>query len=385
MNSREKFLANMSFQPGADSLKWEFGYWAGTLRRWYQEGLDHEFELPVSLGHGESVRGEGMGQKPGGYIEKDIHKLFGMEEGFLRVPINNFLSPEYTEELLEDHGDWVLKKDKWGITVRESKSKDTPNSFIEGPVQSRADWEKIKERLQPDLTQRLPGNWNDIVQSYKNRESPLILGGSQGFYGSPRYLLGDEKILTTFYDDPDLILDINNHLCNLWIDLYDQILQQTSVDLGLIWEDMSYKNGPLISPAMFRKFLLPFYKRLTSLFRDHNVKIIWVDTDGNFWKIIPLFLEGGVTGFYPFEAAANMNVAEVREAFPKLQMMGGIDKMKLAKGRQEIDLELEQKVKPILGKGGFIPSVDHLIPSDISWECFVYYRRKLNEMIDRIG
>ncbi len=342
-------------------------------------------EIPASLGHGDSVRGEGMGQKPGGYIEKDIHKKFGMEEGFLRVPINNYLSPEYTEELLEDHGDWVLKKDKWGITVRESKSKDTPNSFIEGPVQSRADWEKIKERLQPDLTQRLPGNWNDIVQSYKNRESPLILGGSQGFYGSPRYLLGDEKILTTFYDDPDLILDINNHLCNLWIDLYDQILQQTSVDLGLIWEDMSYKNGPLISPAMFRKFLLPFYKRLTSLFRDHNVKIIWVDTDGNFWKIIPLFLEGGVTGFYPFEAAANMNVAEVREAFPKLQMMGGIDKMKLAKGRQEIDLELEQKVKPILEKGGFIPSVDHLIPSDISWECFVYYRRKLNEMIDRIG
>jgi len=385
LNSREKFLANMSFQPGAESLKWEFGYWAGTLRRWYQEGLEHEFELPDSLGHGESVRGEGMGQKPGGYIEKDIHKLFGMEEGFLRVPINNYLSPEYSVELLEDHGDWVLKKDKWGIIVRESKSKDTPNSFIKGPLQSRADWEKIKERLQPDLIKRLPGNWNDIVQAYKNRQSPLILGGSQGFYGSPRYLLGDEKILTTFYDDPELILDINNHLCNLWIDLYDQILQQTSVDLGLIWEDMSYKNGPLISPAMFKKFLLPFYKKLTGLFRDHNVKIIWVDTDGNFWKLIPLFLEGGVTGFYPFEAAANMNVADVREAYPTLQMMGGIDKMKLAKGKQEIDLELEQKVKPIIAKGGFIPSVDHLIPSDISWGSFIYYRRKLNDMIDRIG
>ncbi len=98
-----------------------------------------------------------------------------------------------------------------------------------------------------------------------------------------------------------------------------------------------------------------------------------------------MFLEGGVTGFYPFEAAANMNVAEVREAYPTLQMMGGIDKMKLAKGKQEIDLELEQKVKPIIAKGGFIPSVDHLIPSDISWESFIYYRRKLNDMIDRIG
>ena len=178
-----------------------------------------------------------------------------------------------------------MKKDKWGITKRESKDKDTLTALVSGPIKNRSDWEEIKDRLQPDFTNRIPSDWPDLMASYRTRQAPLILGGSQGFYGTVRYLLGDEKVLTTFYDDPGLILEINDHLCDLWIDLYDKVLQQTTVDLGLIWEDMCYKTGRLISPAMFRKFLLPFYKKLTGFFRDHNIKIIWVDTDGDFWRL----------------------------------------------------------------------------------------------------
>ena len=39
MNSRERFLEVMSFNPNVRACKWEFGYWGGTVNRWYQEGL----------------------------------------------------------------------------------------------------------------------------------------------------------------------------------------------------------------------------------------------------------------------------------------------------------------------------------------------------------
>ena len=39
MNMRQRFLATMDFEPVAPP-KWEFGYWGGTIRRWYGEGAD---------------------------------------------------------------------------------------------------------------------------------------------------------------------------------------------------------------------------------------------------------------------------------------------------------------------------------------------------------
>lgn len=39
MNARERFLAVMNFEPVDRVPLWEFGYWAGAVRRWYTEGL----------------------------------------------------------------------------------------------------------------------------------------------------------------------------------------------------------------------------------------------------------------------------------------------------------------------------------------------------------
>ncbi|HTX79099.1 MAG TPA: uroporphyrinogen decarboxylase family protein [Longilinea sp.] len=384
MNAREKFLASMAFEPGAPILKWEYGYWGGAVRRWQSEGLVLHCSLPEEIGYGSAVRAEGMGLKPGGYVDVDIHDRFGFDDGFQRVPLNNYMCPAFEEVILEDHDSWVLKLSPYGVKVRAKKDHSSLDSFAEGPVKTREDWEKIKaERLLPNLERRLPANWNEQLASYKDRTFPLILGGGQGFYGTPRYLFGDEQLFTVFYDNPQLILDINDHLCNLWMTIYDEVLKVTTVDLALVWEDMCYRNGPLISPAMFDKFLLPFYKRLTGFFRDHGVKIVFVDTDGDFRKLIPNFLAGGVTGFFPVEAAAGADVVEIRKAYPRLQLLGGIDKRALPQGEQAIAAELQKHVLPILDQGGFIPTIDHLVPPDVSWQQFVLYRSELNAYIDR--
>jgi uroporphyrinogen decarboxylase len=137
----------------------------------------------------------------------------------------------------------------------------------------------------------------------------------------------------------------------------------------------------MISPAMFRMFMLTAYKKMTTFLKDRGVGVIIVDTDGDCWELIPLFLEGGVTGLYPFEVAAGMNVAEVRQAFPKLQILGGIDKMKIAAGPPAIDEELESKVPFLLRSGGYVAYADHNVPPDVTWENLVYYRRRLEAII----
>ena len=116
-----------------------------------------------------------------------------------------------------------------------------------------------------------------------------------------------------------------------------------------------------------------------------RVKVVLVDTDGDCSRLIPLFLKGGVTGLYPFEVQSGMDVVRVREAFPKLQILGGVDKREIAGGPDRIDAELARRIPGMVCRGGYIPMADHQVPPDVSWKNYLYYRRRLAEMAGRAG
>jgi hypothetical protein len=51
MNTRERFLEVCDFNPAAAALKWEFGYWGETIKKWYAQGLPqrHYPALPTEI------------------------------------------------------------------------------------------------------------------------------------------------------------------------------------------------------------------------------------------------------------------------------------------------------------------------------------------------
>jgi len=118
--------------------------------------------------------------------------------------------------------------------------------------------------------------------------------------------------------------------------------------------------------------------------KGHGIDIILVDTDGNCEDLIPLFLEAGVTGLYPMEVSAGMDIVKARKKYPGLQMMGGVPKNEIALGKERIDRFLED-VATILRSGGYIPFGDHSIPPHVPWENFLYYRERLNRLIEAQG
>lgn len=394
MNTRERFLSVMNFEPCGRTMLWEFGYWKDTMRKWYEEGFPKQnkensseqvdFSL-TSMGFDNSICGEGLcwgGNIP---LDIDVHNYFGFDKGIISIPVNSwFLSP-FEKRLLKDEGDNIVIVDEMGTTKRIRKNGNSMPQYIAWPIENRNDWERLKEeKFQVDIEKRLSENWFELAKNY--REQGYILScGSISFFGSLRKLLGEVNLLTNYYDDPSLIKDISNFLCDFWIDLWSQVFTQVVPDLALMGEDLAYKNGPLISPAIFQEFMLPCYKKMTSFLKDSGINTIIVDTDGNFWKLIPLFLEGGVTGFYPFEVQADMDIVRVRQEYPKIQILGGLDKTKIAKGKKEIDQELEAKLPFMLKHGGYIPYADHLIPPDVSWENFKYYRERIKEIVSKYG
>jgi len=181
-----------------------------------------------------------------------------------------------------------------------------------------------------------------------------------------------------------LVHDILKTFTDLWIAVYEEVLHQVEVDHWQIWEDISYGKGPMISLPMVREFMCPYIKRVGDFLRAHGVQIILLDTDGDCNSLIQPFLEAGVTGMYPFETHCGMDIVKVRKQYPRLQMLGGISKSEIQRGKERID-QLLQPVAEVLKTGGYIPFGDHFIPPDVNFENFSYYRTQLNRIIEAAG
>jgi len=389
MRTKELYQRILNFDTCERTVNWEFSYWGGALDRWYKEGLPKKYGLERKVEFGETVCGPGLhypltsiGAGCNVLEDKDVFDFFNFDDGILTFPINHWIYPKFTPVILEE--DEYKKKliDEDGVTKVVKKDAGSMPHWLGWPVKDEKSWEKFKEeRFQINYEERLDKNYSDYEKILLKKDHPVnLFGDPVGFYGSIRYLVGEINLLYMYHDNTKLIKNILNFLTDFWINIAEEILSRYEIKTASFWEDMSGKNGPLISPDTFREFMSPCYKKLIDFLKSKGVKHFVVDTDGNVNKLIPLFLEVGMTGMLPFERQAGNDLLKIRKKFPKLQIMGGFDKNVLAKSKKEIDNELKI-LKEIIKLGGYIPYCDHLVPPNVSWENYKYFRKKLKEII----
>ena len=200
-----------------------------------------------------------------------------------------------------------------------------------------------------------------------------------GFFFAPRELLGIEEHLYSFYDKPELLHMINEHILGFYEKYLVKLLKILPVDVIYFSEDLSGKNGPMISPAIFKEFVTNYYKRLFPILRNAGAKYLFVDTDGDFRVLISGFLESGVDGFLPMDVNAGMDIVQVRKEFPRLRFIGGYNKLVIAQGKEAIDKEFD-RIMPVVEQGGYIIGCDHQLPPEASLDNYKYYIKRLKEI-----
>ncbi len=167
----------------------------------------------------------------------------------------------------------------------------------------------------------------------------------------------------------------------LEIEVIKRVVKDIRIDQATFLEDMAYNAGPLISPAMVRKFMMPRYKKIINLLHNNGVDIIFVDSDGNVNELIPLWLEVGINHVWPLEVAAGNDAVAMRKKYGKDLILGGaIDKRALIKGKKAIREEVMSKVPFLLEQGGYFPTIDHMVPPDITFENYCYYINLMREV-----
>jgi len=365
MTSRDRFLTTMRGETLDRLFRLEWGAWVETTERWQNEGYPEDASFSD-------------------YFELDRLEMVSIGPSVIEAPI----WPAFQRETIEENEAWVIAREPTGVVTKTFKQRADsplrargetgPIQHVRFPVTGRADWQDVKKRLDPAT----PGRTDDLLARVETHASPsrdyVLIVSMEGAYAHPRNLMGTERLSTMIYDDPSLVHEIDANSLELHKLAFDAVLGQAEVDAVYIWEDMAYKNGPLLGPPHFREFMLPFYKEMTSFLRARGVPSIWMDSDGDISELIPLFLEGGIDLINPFEVQAGMDVVEVRKRYGEgLGICGGIDKRPLAVGKEAIDAEIA-RVEPLLQSGKkFIPALDHSVPPNVSFEDFCYYIERL--------
>ena len=72
----------------------------------------------------------------------------------------------------------------------------------------------------------------------------------------------------------------------------------------------------------------------------------------------------------------------IRREHPKWLMVGGYDKTIMHLGEEAMREEFE-RLLPAMKSGGYIPSVDHQTPPDVSMEQYRIYVRLLREYAEK--
>ena len=362
MNNRQRFQAAMKFQPVDRPCHVEHGFWKETYQRWQREGLPSNVAYPEL------------------FFRSPANDLFGYFDiaKFAYIQAEQYFLPAFSEYTLEETERYRIYRNGRGVILKEMKENVSMPHFLDYPIKDRADYLDLRQRLLGSPEQRFPADWEASAAYFRRQECEIVGVHMEGFFGYPRELMGLERLLLTFYDDPELIHQIISDHLHAILELYPRAIEAARPDFAFIWEDMSYKNGPLISPAMFRRFLLPAYQELTAFLKRMGIRVILVDSDGNLERLIPLWLEGGVTGLLPFEVRAGMDVSSVRNRYPSLQIIGGIEKHRLEGDQADIDLELERVLPFMQTAGGYAASLDHWVHDQISLENFTYYVDKVH-------
>lgn len=258
----------------------------------------------------------------------------------------------------------------------------------EGEIKDFSTWEKVKVLVRQEMEKYCTEeNIERIFGIYREgheRGEYSVRMRASGFFWTPRDLMGIEDHLFAFYDEPELMHDMNEFVLEMYLKYLVPLVKILQPEVFLFPEDLSGKNGPMLSPECFDEFVGAYYQRLFPVLRENGVKNIFVDTDGDFRLLIPNFMKAGVDGFLPMDVNAGMDIVAVRKEFPELKFIGAFNKLVLLENREAIDKEFE-RIMPVIRQGGYIPGLDHQAAPNTSLESYKYYIEKLKEAMKEAG
>lgn len=370
MNNIERAMNILHYQPVDRLPAVHFGYWQELLDEWAEQG--------------KISRDLAVGNYDGSEKDTELDQLIGWDFNWYRtVSAANHLNPCFEYKVLEvlpdgtrrvQNHDGLIEKVKPGATSIPSE-----DDYL---LKDREAFETLyRPRMQfsPD---RVNLEYFKHFNETRPQDVPvgLHLGSVLGNIRNITSVVGMSYLL--YDEDEDLFADIVDTYAEMQYQCVKAVLETgAKFDFAHYWEDICFKNGPLLSPDVFDELCAKHYKKRNDLCHEYGIDIISLDCDGVTEKLLPTWFDNGVNTMFPIEVGVWGDQFEpARQRFGKgLLGVGGMDKTALRKDKAAVDAEIE-RMKRLAAMGGFIPCPDHRLMPGTKFELVQYYAEEIKKI-----
>jgi len=372
MTTRERCMNLLHYKAADRVPAVHFGYWSELLTEWADQG-----HISRELSENASADGSMAQRELDGILGWDCcwHNLV--------TPVQN-LYPKFEKKVLEVlpdgsrrilTGNGIIERVKPGIVSIPSeddyllKDRDSFEELFRHRMQfspDRVNVEEVTRIFQEKHAQGVPVGLNLGSVMGTIRDITTVTGMS--------YLIYDE--------DEDLFADIVDTFAEMQYQCAKAMLETgMKFDFAHYWEDICFKNGPLLSPDIFDELCAKHYKKRNDLCHSYGIDIISLDCDGVTEKLISTWIENGVNVLFPIEVGVWGDQFEpARKRYgEKILGVGGMDKTAFRKDKAAVDAEL-RRMERLVSMGGFIPCPDHRMMPGSKFELVQYYAEEIKKI-----
>lgn len=370
MTNRERAMNILHYKKADRMPAVHFGYWRELLLEWAEQGKISE-DLARRVGDGNDA-------------DRELDKIIGWDFDWYRCYAGvKGLSPRFERKELEKLPDGSIRvQSPNGIIERIKPGLNSIPSEDDYLLKDREAFEELFKPKMQYAAERAKLDFFNHFNETRPMDIPvgLHLGSVLGEIRDMVSVVGMSYLM--YDEDEELFADIIDTYADMQYQVAEAILSTgAKFDFAHYWEDICFKNGPLIDPDMFDELCAKHYKKRNDLCHRYGIDIISLDCDGVTEELLPTWFDNGVNVMFPIEIGVwGDQFEKARNKFGSGMLgVGGMDKTAFRKDRAAVDAEIK-RMERLASLGGFIPCPDHRLMPGSKFELVQYYAEKIKEI-----
>ena len=370
MTNRERAMNILHYKPVDRMPAVHFGYWRELLIEWAEQG---KISMDLAMANGD-----------GNDADRELDQIIGWDFNWYRCrSAKRGLMPNFGHKVLETLPDGTQRvQSSSGIIERIKPGANSIPSEDDYLLKDREAFETLyrpKMQFSPD---RIDLEFWKSFNDTRPQDVPvgLHLGSVLGEIRNMTSVVGMSYLL--YDEDEDLFAEIVDTYAEMQYQCAKAVLETGArFDFAHYWEDICFKNGPLIAPSMFDELCAKHYKKRNDLCHEYGIDIISLDCDGVTEALLPTWFNNGVNTMFPIEVGVWGDQFEpARKKFGNGMLgVGGMDKVAFRKDKAAVDAEVERMTR-LASLGGFIPCPDHRLMPGSKFELVQYYAEEIKKI-----
>ena len=150
---------------------------------------------------------------------------------------------------------------------------------------------------------------------------------------------------------PQRVEGLVERTTDFYCECLERVLSKVPVDYASFYEPIASNHAPVVSPAMFKRFAIPGYRKVIDLLCKHGVPLrILCTTGGDLTSLLPSLIDAGINGLWISNIrSAGMGYPKLRSRFgSEIALIGGIDATALTRDEEDVRRVVERTVPDLL-------------------------------------